>query len=64
MRVLLFHGDGGGDFGTAELDSLRASADPRDTYVYADRILIDEEEAESYGILVLQLPYDLPIPAV
>jgi len=63
MRLYLFHGSGA-SFGTAELGELRRTSDGRDVYVYADRVLVDDEDAEDDGIVVHQLPYDLPIVPV
>jgi adenine-specific DNA-methyltransferase len=62
--VYLYYGDVGGDFGSRELDQVVAANGGKDTYVYAERVLVDEQEAEDSGVIALQLPYDLPVPAV
>jgi hypothetical protein len=61
--VFLFYGDAG-DFGAAELDKVTEHDGGRDIYVYAERVLIDEHEAEDRGVVALQLPYDLPVAPV
>jgi DNA modification methylase len=59
--VFLFYGDADGEFGETELEEVVRRNGGRDMYVYAERLLIDENEAEDRGVIALQLPYDLPI---
>jgi len=63
MELYLFQGDRG-DFDTSALQTIAAKGHSQDIFVYAERLLVDEQEAEEHGVTVLQLPYDLPIAPV